>query len=146
MTDWLDELNELREADKARREAEAKAQPLDLSVLRREQATLTLRKCEAHKLLRRVQGVLLAGKGLIDIEHTGEYDRAIALLWQGPISEARLPRADDPDEVYAIIIGAKGDKLFVNGRQVSPVTPEALKPALVWAAKNPVRQANEGKK
>jgi hypothetical protein len=146
VTDWLDELNELREADKARREAETKAQPQDPAVLRREQAALTLRKCEAHKLLRRVQGVLLAGKGLIDIEHTGDYDRAIALLWQGPISDARLPRPDDPDEVYGIVIGAKGDKLYVNGRQVSPVTPEGLKPALVWAAKTPIHQADKGKK
>jgi hypothetical protein len=146
VTDWLDELNELREADKARREAQAKTQPVDLNVLRRELASLTLRKCEAHKLLRRVQGVLLAGKGLIDIERTGEYDRAITLLWQGPISAARLPRADDLDEVYSIVIGAKGNDLYVNGRQVSPVTPEALKSVLVWAAGNPIRQANEAKK
>ena len=75
-----------------------------------------------------------------------DYDRAIALLWQGPISDARLPRPDDPDEVYGIVIGAKGDKLYVNGRQVSPVTPEGLKPALVWAAKTPIHQADKGKK
>lgn len=147
VTDWLDELNTLREADKAKQAAQAKPQPLEQIVQnRQEQAARTLKKCEAHKLLRRVQNVLLGGKGLIDLGQSGDYDQAMSLIWQGPISEARAPRANDPVELQSIVIGAKGNELYVNGQQVSSVTPEALKPALVWAAKNPLRRSNESKK
>jgi hypothetical protein len=146
--DWLDELNEIREADKAKQAAQAKTGPVDAGVLgRREQASLTLRKCEAHKLLRRVRSVLLADRGLVDVfDRVKDYDQAIALLWQGPVSNARTPKPDDPEACYCILVGAKGDKLFVNNQPVRPATPDALKPALVRAAKNPLRWSTEAEK
>jgi hypothetical protein len=143
-SDWLDELNAIREADKAKQEA-ARAKALEMSLLKRsEQASLALKKCQAHKLLRRVQSVLLGGQGTLDMfDRDKSYDRALALVWQGPVSEARIPRADDPDDFYYILVGARGDKLFVNGTQVKPVTPEALKPALVEAARKPLRWSSD---
>jgi hypothetical protein len=147
-TDWLDELLSLREQDKAKQVAKTKSGDIDLSVLdRQKQAAITMEKCEAHKLLRRVNGVLLGGKGAIDIfDRSNEYDRAIALAWQGPISAARRPNLNDSGDFQYILIGAGGNKLFVNGRQVKQVSPEALKSALVWAAKNPMHWSGKNEK
>ena len=95
------------------------------------QAGRALRQCDAHNLLRKVQKVLLGGKGVIDIfDTTQQYDRAIALIWQGPISNARLPRPEDPEDYLYILVGAKGDQVYVNHRRLKNVTPEALKAAL----------------
>jgi hypothetical protein len=140
--DWLTELQKLREEDEAKRQAEL--DELDLSVISRQnQAAQILRDSDAHNLLRKVQKVLLNGKGIIDIfDRTKQYDRAIALIWQGPISDARIPKPDDPDEYHYILVGAKGDNLYVNGRRLKDTTPETLKPALVWASKNPMKQSN----
>lgn len=143
--DWLDELRKIREEDQAR--VQAQTDELNLSMLnRKNQAIDVLRQSDAHNLLRRVQKVLLDGKGVIDIfDTTKQYDRAIALIWQGPIAQARLPRTEDPEEYHYILIGAKGDKLFVNDRLLESATPEMLKSALVWASKNPLRQSSKEK-
>lgn len=140
--EWLTELYRLREADAARRQAEGGE--VDLTPLNRQnQAAELLRRCQAHNLLRQVQKALLNGKGIIDIfDRTGQYDRAIALVWQGPISKARVPRSDDPEDYHYILVGARGDKLYVNGRQLKAATPEQLKTALVKAGKNPGRWKN----
>ena len=140
--DWLDELQKLREEDEVRQRTQVEA--LDTSVLNRQnQAGQALRQCDAHNLLRKVQKVLLGGKGVIDIfDTTQQYDRAIALIWQGPISNTRLPRPEDPDDYLYILVGAKGDKVYVNHRRLKNVTPEALKAALLWASKKPERQAS----
>ncbi len=140
--DWLTELQKLREEDEAKRQAEL--DELDLSVISRQnQAAQILRDSDAHNLLRKVQKVLLNGKGIIDIfDRTKQYDRAIALIWQGPISDARIPKPDDPDDYHYILVGAKGDNLYVNGRRLKGTTPESLKSALVWASKNPMKQSN----
>jgi len=94
---WLDELYNLREEDKARRQTEP--EPLDLSVLtaqREKQAADVLRQADAHNLLRRVQRALLDGKGIIDIfEHKSNYERLITLVWQGSVSMARNPNPED---------------------------------------------------
>jgi len=140
--DWLTELQKLREEDEAKRQAEL--DELDLSVISRQnQAAQILRDSDAHNLLRKVQKVLLNGKGIIDIfDRTKQYDRAIALIWQGPISDARIPKPEDPDDYHYILVGAKGDNLYVNGRRLKGTTPETLKSALVWASKNPMKQSN----
>lgn len=139
--DWLDELRQLHESDKARQQAAA--EPLDLSILSaqlNQQAADLLRQVDAHNLLRQVQKALLNGKGIIDIfEHTNRYERAISLAWQGPISAARKPNAKDPEDYLYILIGVYQGKLYVNDEEVSPVTPEALKIALRKAAQNPGR-------
>jgi hypothetical protein len=139
-TDWLDELRQLHEADKQKHEEEARA--LDLSVLRRsEQAADLLSKCQAYRLLRRAQQALLAGKGQIDIsEHTEKYERVITLVWQGPISNARMPDLNDPEDYQYVAVGTRGGKVYVNEQVLEPVTPEALKVALIKASKKPARQ------
>ena len=143
--DWLDELRKVREEDQARVEAEI--DELNLQVLdRKNQAIEVLRQSDAHNLLRKVQKVLLGSKGVIDIlDTTEQYDRALTLAWQGPISNARVPRAEDPDDYHYILVGAKGDQLFVNGKLLKSATPDMLKSALVWASKNPLRQSNQDK-
>ena len=143
--DWLDELRKVREEDQARVEAEI--DELNLQVLdRKNQAIEVLRQSDAHNLLRKVQKVLLDGKGVIDIfDRTKQYDRALALIWQGPIAQARRPRTEDPDDYHYILVGAKGDQLFVNGKLLKSATPDMLKSALVWASKNPLRQSNQDK-
>jgi len=140
--DWLDELQKLREDDEAKQQAQVET--LDMSVLTRQnEAGQALRQCDAHNLLRKVQKVLLGGKGVIDIfDTTQQYDRAIALIWQGPISNARIPRPKDPDDYFYVLVGAKGDKIYVNHRRLKNSTPEALKSALLWASKNPERQSS----
>lgn len=140
-TSWLDEIYQLRETDKQKRQEETKAENLDLSLLKRPTAADLLQRCEAHKLLRRVQQALLDGKGLIDIfEHDSKYERLISLVWQGPISEARVPNPQDPEDYRYITVGAREGKVYVNGKELASITPEGLKEALVAACKNPGRQ------
>ncbi len=143
---WLDQLKALRdESEAAEKTAEQTPGPTVLS--EQEKATLALKDSQAHKLLRRVQSVLLGGKGLIDIfDRTNEFDQAIALVWQGPIAKARVPRPDDPAKQQYIIVGAKGENLYVNGKRLKLNTPEALKPALVTAAKKPLTQSRPKEK
>jgi hypothetical protein len=136
-SDWLDELDQIRRTDETQQKE--KQLDIDLSVLgNREKAVSALRISEAHKLLRRVQSVLLSGKGTIDIfDSTKQYERAIALVWQGSVSNARTPDPDDPEDYKYIMVGASGTTLYVNGKKLDSITPEALQKALVWAAKNP---------
>jgi hypothetical protein len=143
-TDWLDELDQIRREDEARQKE--KRLDIDTSVLgSQEKAVSALRVSEAHKLLRRVQSVLLSGKGTIDIfDSPKQYDRAIALVWQGPVSDARTPNPDDPEDYRYIMVGACGKTLYVNGKKLNSITPEALQQALVEAAKKPkVKSRNE---
>lgn len=139
-TDWLTELRQLHEADKQKHQE--KTQELDLSILRRsEQAVDLLNKCQAYRLLRRAQQALLDGKGQIDIsENTEKYERVVSLVWQGPISNARMPRLEDSEDYQYIAVGARGGKVYVNEKLLEPVAPEALKLVLVKASKKPARQ------
>lgn len=146
MTNWLDELYQLHEEDKAKQQEKN----LDLSVLEKDRPTSTgiLRHSNALNLLRRVQKALLNGKGIIEVlDHNNEYDHALTLIWQGPISAARKPDPDGPEEHKFILIGAKDARLYVNGKEVMPPHPENLKASLVEAAKNPGKaKPNKGSK
>lgn len=140
MTDWLDELYRVRRKDEEREGQ--KDTRLDLSVLgRRDQAVSVLRVCEAHKLLRRVNEALLNGKGFLKELENSKYDQAFVLTWQGSITKAHPPRADDPDDCFIIMVAAKGKEVFVNHKHLKSITPESLKAALVHAAKNPLKQS-----
>ena len=138
---WLDEIRQLHDQDKASRQAAV--EPLDLSVLPSppgKQAADLLRQADALNLLRQVQKALLNGKGVLDVfEQTKRYERAVSLAWQGPISAARKPDPKNPVEYQYILIGVGEGKLYVNDKEVNPVTPDALKVALVEAAKKPGR-------
>ena len=140
--DWLGELRQLHEADKAKHQAEIKAQQeqQQKKKAQRDKAIELLRQSQAHELLRQVQRELLAGQGTLDIlDGTSDYERVVTLVWQGPISAAQRPNPDHPEEYNYILVGVRRDKLWVNGKRVSSATPEALKVALLKACKNPGR-------
>ena len=140
---WMDELYQMHEEDKTKQEAQKKVVPLDLSILsqnRIELAAATLRSVNAHAVMRRLQSALLGGKGVIDtFDSKDDYDRIITLIWQGTFSTARKPDPHASEEYWYISVGAKGKRLYVNDKEVAPITPEALKAALVKAAKSPGR-------
>ena len=96
--DWLDQLNQIREADKAKHQPKTEA---ELAPPPQNLAVELLRQIKAHELLRQVQRALLGGQGTLDtFDRAQDYDRLLALVWQGPISEARRPDPNDP-ELYS---------------------------------------------
>jgi hypothetical protein len=137
--DWLDQLNQIREDDKAKREqAKAKTAPLPPP---QNLASDLLRQSKAHELLRQIQKVLLGGQGSLDLfDRTKEYDRLMTLVWQGPISAARRPDPDDPEPYNYILVGVRKGQIWVNNKRVTEVTPENMKQALLAACKNPRRE------
>ena len=140
--DWIEELRQLHEADKAKHQAEAKTedQQQHKKKAQRDKAIDLLRQSQAHELLRQVQRTLLAGQGTLDIlDQASDYERVITLVWQGPISTAQRPNPEDPAAYNYVLVGVRQGKLWVNGKRVSSATPEALKAALLRACKNPGR-------
>lgn len=141
MTDWLQQLDELYEADKAREQASAQPTAEQQQAQKYEQAVELLRQVRAHELLRLVQKHLLNGAGSLGVyDKSREYDRAVVLAWQGPISNARRPNPKDPEDYNYIAVGVRDGELAVNSEPVSAPTTDALKTALVAAAKNPATQ------
>lgn len=137
---WLDDLEQLRRADEIK-QAKSVSPPSHPSVTTHEEAAVALRQSQAHKLLRQVRSVLLQDNGTIDIfDESDKYDRVISLVWQGPISNARRPDSNDPADFSYIMIGAKGKRLYVNHKPLKKTSPEALKAALLQAAKKPLVQ------
>ena len=135
--EWLDELKELHEKDKAEQQAKRKEmkQPDKL-----QQADDIMRQSAAHQLLRQVQKALLNGKGVLEIDDgASQYDRAIALIWQGPISAARKPNPNDSENYRYILVGVRDGKVWVNGKSLPAATPDTLKGALLEASKDPGR-------
>ncbi len=136
--EWLEQLHQLHEADKAKRQTEIEQKQPEVEP---DEASNLLRESKAHELLRQVQKVLLGGEGVLDIfDRAGDYDRVISLVWQGPISEARKPDPDDPEAYSYILVGVRQGKLWVNGKRLFSTTPEALKTALLRASKKPGRE------
>lgn len=136
--DWLDQLNQIREEDKAKwqvkPEAEPPPPPPNLAVE-------LLQQVKAHELLRQVQKALLGSQGTLDVFDRGQdYERLLALVWQGPISEARRPDPDDPELYSYILVGVRKGQVWVNNKRLPEATPEALKQALLAACKNPRRE------
>ena len=136
--DWLTQLEQLHNTDKAKQQTEAEKQAQQQEQTKQNRAVELLRDSNAHELLRQVQKVLLDGKGTLDIfEKKGKYDRAIVLAWQGPISNAHRPDPKDPADYQYILVGVHQNELWVNGKSVKDATPEALQTELLEAAKNP---------
>lgn len=134
--DWLEQIRQLHEADKAKRSQPKKEQ----QITEQDQAANLLTQSRAHDLLRQVQKTLLDGQGLLEIsDRAGQYERMISLAWQGPISDARKPNPDDSEDYWYILVGVRDGKLWVNGKPVPAATPDALKTALLRACKNPGR-------
>ena len=141
--DWLTQLSRLREEDKARNvaDAEAEEKKKQEEEARKNHISQLLRQSRAYELLRDVQKALLGGKGVLDVfEASDDYERTITLAWQGPISDARKPNPEDPDDCYYIQVGVRHGRVWVNDKPLSSPTPEALKIALLKASKNPELQ------
>ena len=139
--DWLDQLKQLHEADKHKEQAQEP--DLNLSILQKKsQAAINLlRRSRAHDLLRQVQKTLLNSGGTLEVhDQTSDYERAITLVWQGPISAARRPDENDPEPYNYILVGVRQDKLWVNGKSLKDASSEALKSALLQACKKPGRE------
>jgi hypothetical protein len=136
---WLDQLRQLREADRLNRQSEVEVEQQPQAEQR--QASELLRQSRAHELLRQVQKTLLGGQGLLDIfERKGQYDRVLTLVWQGPISAARKPDPDDPAEYSYVLVGVRQGQLWVNGKPLASAEPKALQAALLEACQKPGRQ------
>ena len=141
--DWLAQLKQLHEKDKAKQQAiaNAEAEKKQQEQARKNHISALLRQSRAYELLREVQKALLAGKGVLDVfEASNDYERTITLAWQGPISDARKPNPEDTDDCYYIQVGVRHGRLWVNDRPLSSPTPKALKLALLKASQNPERQ------
>lgn len=141
--DWTTQLKQLHENDKAKHQAvaEAEAKKKQQEQDKKNHISELLRHSRAYELMREVQKLLLNGKGVLDVfEASNDYERTITLAWQGPISDARRPNPEDPDDCYYIQVGVRHGRLWVNDKPLSPPTPNALKIALLKAAKNPERQ------
>ena len=141
--DWLRQLRQLHEADKARIEAEA--HKIEASQqqeqARLDKAVALLRGARAHELLRQVQKALLDGQGTLGLhENPKDYDRAIVLAWTGSIGNAKRPDFKSAEPYYYIMVAVRDDQLWIND-QVLPVSnSEAMKRALLEAARNPATQ------
>ena len=136
--DWLEELRQLHEADKAKRQTEIDAANQRQKQVKRNRAAALLRRSQAHELLRQIQKALLGGQGTLDIlDKASDYERVITLVWQGPISDARRPNPDDPEKMNYILVGVRQGNLWVNGQKLAGDSPEALRAALLKACKNP---------
>ncbi len=139
--DWLDQLKQLHEADREKQQAQKPDQTENLVQKKREAAIKLLRQSRAHDLLRQVQKTLLNGGGTLEVhDQTSDYERAITLVWQGPISAARRPDENDSEPYYYILVGVRQDKLWVNGKSLKDTSSEALKVALLQASKKPGRE------
>lgn len=96
-----------------------------------------LYKVEAHQLLRDLRQFLLGGVGVIELfEDASGYDLVLALMWDGPVSQAKTPKANSQDRRH-IFIGVREDNLYVNGKKIQGNTKKALQQALLEAAQNP---------
>lgn len=142
-TDWLDQLNQIRE-EAVKREKKDTAE-LDLSILGEEKPKKPknlLAVVDAHNILRRTNQVLLQNKGVIDfVDSNTKFDYVLGLVWQGTIGKPRRPNPDDLGDYSYIMVGCKAGKVYVNDRVLRSNTPESLKAALVDAAKNPLKQS-----
>lgn len=131
MTDWLDDLRQIR----AGKLAASRPQPLPPPP---PTADDLLKKCKALELLRQVQKALLGGEGLLNPPATqNKYEKVLTLVWQGPIYAARKPEENTTEDMFFIMVGVKKNQVYVNGKKLADSTPEALKVMLVEAAKSP---------
>jgi hypothetical protein len=131
--DWLNQIRRLYDEDKLKLQHEEEQRQMQA----RRAVDELLNRSKAHELLRQVQKALLNGAGILKVlDKTKEYDRAVVLMWHGPISAARRPDIAGEDYSY-ILVGVRQGKLWVNGKPISEPSPEALKVGLLEACKRP---------
>ena len=135
--DWIAQLQQVYEADKAQQQAKEQIQAAQE---KKNLADAFMQQSRAHELMRQAQRVLLKGEGILRFyENVGEYNRAIALMWKGPISAASKP-ANLKDVDVSIIIGANDQGIFVNDQKLAEPTPEALKKMLLTLVQDLTRK------
>lgn len=127
--DWLNELAQLHETDKA---AQAAKEAQRQQAAQAQQEALNLvQNSRAHELLRQVQRAFLKGEGMIMfLEKSAEFEQALVLAWDGPISAAQKPKKMSKNTTR-IIVGVRGKTLWVNGKEVSKPSMATLKQALL---------------
>lgn len=126
--DWIAQLQQVYETDKARQQAKEQDQAAQK---KKNLADAFMQQSRAHDLMRQIQKVLLKGEGFLRFyEDVGDYHRAIALMWKGPISAASKP-ANLKDVDVSIIVGANDEGIFVNDQKLAEPTPETLKKVLL---------------
>jgi len=131
MTDWLDDLRQLREAKLAASQPQPSLPPPPT-------ADDLLKQCKAFELLRQVQNALLGGGGLLNVPiQQNKYEKVFTLVWQGPIYDARKPEENTTEDINYILVGVKKSQVYVNGKKLAAITPDVLKTMLVEAAKSP---------
>jgi hypothetical protein len=130
--EWLAQLRELYEKDKTvQHKKEQKAKEV-------KSGEDLLRRTRAYQLMRQVQKTFLNGGGLLDAsEGVGQYDRAITLVWQGSISQARRPNPKDPSDYFYIQVGLRGEHLWVNDQRTPAKTTAELRQHILRACQNP---------
>ena len=134
--DWLAELRQVYERDKAYQQAKEQSRSARVP---EETAADLMRRCRAHELMRQVQKVLLNGEGTLQFyENVGGYKQALILMWKGPVSAASKP-ANIKDVDTSIIVSANDRGIFVNDKKLSEPSPEALKQALLDLAQGFIR-------
>lgn len=135
MSDWEAELNRIRREN-------ARQQPDESAAPQSGRVDQLLHEVEALRHLRDMRRLLLGGVGRIELfEDAGGYDLVLALMWDGPISRARPPKAEARDG-YHIFIGVRNNRLFVNNRPLTPANSDTLKAALLQAARRPGHRRN----
>ena len=135
--DWIAKLQQIYEANKVYQQAKEQRQ---LTPSPKDTADTFMKQSRAHDLMRQIQKVLLNGEGILRFyEDVGGYNRAIVLMWKGPVSAASKP-ANLKDVDVSIIIGANDKGIFVNDKKLAKPTPEALKQALLDLAQGFIRK------
>ena len=129
MTDWLDELRQIRTSKQAADQPQTPPPPT---------ADDLLKQCKALDLLRQVQKALLNGGGVLNPPmNPSKYEQVMSLVCQGEVYAARKPEENTTEDMFYILVGVKKGQVYVNGQKIDPISPEALKAALVEAAKSP---------
>jgi len=132
--EWLTQLRQLHEADKAKQ-----SEPDQQNQKVGKQRDL-LQRAKVYQLMRQVQKYFLDGGGLLDASKgVGRYDRAITLVWQGPVSQARRPNSKDPSDYFYVRVGLRSGALWVNDRRTSATTSDELRHHLFQVCQKPAR-------
>ncbi len=90
-----------------------------------------LQDISALRLLREMNQVLFDGKARIETFHNQNgYHTIIALLWEGSIRAPKFAslKTKTPNKIF---IGIKNEKVYVNGKEVKPVTIENLQESIL---------------
>jgi len=94
----------------------------------------------ALRLLREMNQVLFRGRARIEsVRNKDKYRYIIALLWDDSIRSPRFPTLKS-EKMNSIFVGVAGGKVYVNGKEVKPITTENLQASLLAQARGIVQK------